>query len=142
MAKIYFDAASKGNPGMSTLGVVIIEEQRRFTYSDVIGERENHEAEWEALLFALNEAEQLHVRNALIYTDSKLIEDAVHREFVKNIKYKPYLEQYLKISHQFDLCFVKWVPREQNKEANMLAQTKLHQYTKQNTTSKYKKRHT
>lgn len=139
MAKIYFDAATKGNPGMSTYGVVIVDEQQRFQYSDVIGEKENHEAEWEALLVALNQAARLNITNALIYTDSKLIEDAVQRKFVKNIKYKNYLNQYLKISQQFELCFVKWVPREQNKEANMLAQTKLHQYSKQNKIQKNKR---
>lgn len=130
MAKIYFDAASKGNPGLSTYGVVIVENNQRYQYADIIGEKENHEAEWEALLLALTKAEQLSVTNALIHTDSKLIEDAVNREFVKNKRYKPYLDTYVSLSNRFNLCFVKWIPREQNKEANMLAQTKLYEYTK------------
>lgn len=54
MAKIYFDAASQGNPGLSTYGVVIVENHQRYVFADVIGEKENHEAEWEALLIALN----------------------------------------------------------------------------------------
>ncbi|SUK13979.1 RNase HI [Staphylococcus agnetis] len=130
MAKIYFDAASQGNPGLSTYGVVIVENHQRYIFADVIGEKENHEAEWEALLIALKQAQNLNVTNALIHTDSKLIEDAVNREFVKNAKYKHYLTSYLALSNTFDLCFVKWIPREQNKEANMLAQTKLYQFTK------------
>ncbi|UEX89172.1 ribonuclease HI family protein [Staphylococcus ratti] len=130
MAKIYFDAASQGNPGLSTYGVVIVEENKRYTFSNVLGEMENHEAEWEALLVALKEAKQLNIENALIHTDSKLIEDAVNCEFVKNRKYKHYLEDYLHATAHFQLCFVKWIPREQNKEANMLAQTQLYRYTK------------
>lgn len=39
MAKIYFDAASQGNPGLSTYGVVIVENHQRYVFADVIGEK-------------------------------------------------------------------------------------------------------
>lgn len=130
MAKIYFDAATKGNPGLSACGVVIVDETTRHTYTQVLGEMDNHSAEWEALIYALNQALQLQVPNALIYTDSQLIEDAVNRNFVKNKHFKPYLEQFNQQAEMFELCFVKWVPRGQNKEANQLAQQTLYQATK------------
>ncbi|UXR70819.1 MULTISPECIES: ribonuclease HI family protein [unclassified Staphylococcus] len=131
MAKIYFDAATKGNPGVSTCGVVIVEESERHTYSQVLGEMDNHSAEWESLIFALEQAKQLQVTNALIYTDSQLIEDVVNRNFVKNKRFKPYLDRFNQLSQAFDLCFVKWIPRAQNKEANQLAQQTLYRVTKQ-----------
>ncbi|MEJ7540774.1 ribonuclease HI family protein [Staphylococcus intermedius] len=127
MAKIYFDAATKGNPGISACGVVIVTEEARHTFTKVLGEMDNHSAEWEALLFALEQAKVLAVPNALVYTDSQLIEDAVNREFVKNARFKPYLERYLQITSAFELAFVKWVPRAQNKAANQLAQDALYQ---------------
>ncbi|QLK86171.1 ribonuclease HI family protein [Staphylococcus sp. 17KM0847] len=126
MAKIYFDAATKGNPGMSACGVVIVDDVERYTYTAVLGEMDNHSAEWEALIYALRQAQQLCVTNALIFTDSKLIEDAVNREFVKNLRFKQFLEQYFTLSKDFSLCFVKWIPRSQNKEANILAQQTLY----------------
>ncbi|AVQ33173.1 ribonuclease H [Staphylococcus muscae] len=131
MAKIYFDAATKGNPGVSACGIVIVEENERHIFSQILGEMDNHSAEWEALIYAVKQAAQLQVSNALIYTDSQLIEDVVNRNFVKNKKFKPYLDQFNQQSQIFDLCFVKWIPRAQNKEANHLAQQTLYQATKQ-----------
>ncbi len=127
LAKIYFDAATKGNPGVSACGVVIVTEDARHTFTKVLGEMDNHSAEWEALLFALEQAEALTVENALVFTDSQLIEDAVNREFVKNTRFKPYLSAYLQSAARFELAFVKWVPRAQNKAANQLAQDALYQ---------------
>ncbi|MCS4485433.1 ribonuclease HI family protein [Staphylococcus americanisciuri] len=131
MAKIYFDAATKGNPGMSACGIVIVEEAQRYTDGQILGEMDNHSAEWEALIYALQQAAQLQVVNALIYTDSQLIEDAVNRNYVKNRRFKPYLVQFNELADTFNLCFVKWVPRGQNKEANQLAQQTLYQAIKQ-----------
>ncbi|ARJ51855.1 ribonuclease HI family protein [Staphylococcus lutrae] len=125
MAKIYFDAATKGNPGLSTCGVVIVTEENRYTFTAELGEMDNHTAEWEALLFALSQAQTLNVKNALFFTDSQLIEDAVNREFVKNVRFKPYLTRFLQDSQTFQLTFVKWIPRTQNKAANQLAQNTL-----------------
>lgn len=127
LAKIYFDAATKGNPGLSACGVVIVTENERYTFTKLLDALDNHSAEWEALLFALEQAQTLAVANALVFTDSQLIEDAVNREFVKNGRFKPYLERYLQMTHDFELAFVKWIPRAQNKAANQLAQDALYQ---------------
>ncbi|MBI5975476.1 ribonuclease HI family protein [Staphylococcus canis] len=127
MAKIYFDAASNGNPGMSTYGIAIVDNDVRETYSGFLGEMDNHSAEWEAMLLALDKAHSLNIRNALLHTDSKLIEEAVEREFVRNPVFQNYLKQYFIKAQLFDLSIVKWVPRAQNKEANHLAQNALFQ---------------
>ena len=55
------------------------------------------------------------MNNALLYTDSKLIADSVEAGYVKNAKFKPYFEQLEILEQDFDLLFVKWVPRDQNK---------------------------
>ncbi len=132
MAKIYLDAASKGNPGLSAYGITIVEDGYRKTYSGALGEMDNHSAEWETLLLALEKAKALNVQNALIHTDSKLIEEAIQRGFIRNPKFKGYLEKYQKLAEEaFVICFVKWIPRSQNKEANALAQQTLYQLTKE-----------
>ena len=46
MAKIYFDAATKGNPGRSACAVVIKEESERHVFTHDLGELDNHSAEW------------------------------------------------------------------------------------------------
>lgn len=81
--KIYFDAATKGNPGRSACAVVIKEESERHVFTHDLGELDNHSAEWAAMIYALEHARELNVRNALLHTDSKLIEDSVNSGRVK-----------------------------------------------------------
>lgn len=44
---------------------------------------DNHSAEWSAFIHALEHARELNVSNALLHTDSKLIEDSVNQGYVK-----------------------------------------------------------
>lgn len=130
MPQIYFDAASKGNPGESCCACVIITDDARHHFTSYLGEMDNHRAEWEALIFSIQHAMELEVGNALIYTDSKLIADSIDKDYVKNPTFKPYFELFKELERQFDLIFVKWIPRAQNKEANQLAQTALRKQLK------------
>ncbi|GGI39790.1 ribonuclease HI family protein [Mammaliicoccus stepanovicii] len=130
MPQIYFDAATKGNPGESCCAVVIIIDGLRHQFTKSLGLLDNHRAEWEAFIYSLEEAKNLNVKNALIYTDSKLIADSIDKNYVKNKAFKPYFEQYKSIEQKFDLIFVKWIPRAQNKESNHLAQAALRKYLK------------
>ena len=131
MAKIYFDAATKGNPGRSACAVVIKEESERHVFTHDLRELDNHSAEWAAMIYALEHARELNVRNALLHTDSKLIEDSMMQGKVKNAKFKVYFENIEILEQSFDLMFVRWIPRKQNKEANQLAQQTLYKLTSQ-----------
>ena len=106
------------------------EESERHVFTHDLGEMDNHSAEWAAMLHALEHARELNVINALLYTDSKLIEDSVNSGRVKNAKFKPYFDNMEILEQSFELMFVKWVPREQNKEANQYAQQALYKLTK------------
>ena len=83
MAKIYFDAATAGNPGQSACSIVIITEQERLHYDCDLGILDNHSAEWAAFVFALECAKHHGITTALVYTDSKLIEDSMNKGQVK-----------------------------------------------------------
>lgn len=74
-------------------------------------------------------ARELKVSNALLFTDSKLIEDSMMQGKVKNAKFKVYFENIEILEQSFDLMFVRWIPRKQNKEANQLAQQTLYKLT-------------
>ncbi|MBO3062543.1 MULTISPECIES: ribonuclease HI family protein [Mammaliicoccus] len=130
MSQIYFDAATKGNPGESTCGIVIIVDNERHYFTESLGLMDNHRAEWEAFILSLKHAAELNVNNALVYTDSKLIGDSIEKNFVKNEMFKSYFNEYKQLQQKFDLVFVKWIPRVQNKEANQLAQTALRKHLK------------
>jgi len=46
---------------------------------------------------------------------------SVEKQYVKNELFKPYLETALKLIEEFELFFIKWIPEQQNKAADMLA---------------------
>ncbi|MEL0538734.1 ribonuclease HI family protein [Staphylococcus debuckii] len=130
MAKIYFDAAVKGNPGPASVAVVIAEESEHQIYTKDIPSTDNHSAEWEAFIYALECAKAQHVETALVATDSKLVADTLEKGFTKNEKFKAYLFEAAKKMKDFDLCLINWIPRAQNKEANHHAQQALYQQLK------------
>ncbi|MBU0437636.1 ribonuclease HI family protein [Staphylococcus succinus] len=130
MAKIYFDAATAGNPGESACAVVIITDEQRIQYDTNLGIMDNHSAEWASLVFALKCALEHNITTALVYTDSKLIEDSLTKRQVKNEKFKYYFNMVLNLEPRFDLFFVRWIPRNQNKEANHHAKNALYKITK------------
>ncbi|GEP78413.1 ribonuclease HI family protein [Staphylococcus carnosus] len=130
MAKIFFDAAVKGNPGPASIAVVIVEKSNHQIYTKDISPTDNHSAEWEAFIFALECAEQQEVDTALVSTDSKLVVDSLEKGFTKNEKFKSYLMEAAKKMKVFDLCLINWIPRAQNKEANHHAQQALYQQLK------------
>lgn len=129
MAKVYFDAATKGNPGVSACAVVIVTDSARYHFEKDLGEMENnHLAEWEALIFAMACAQDLQLDTLLLHTDSKVIADSVEANYVKNKAFQPYMASYHTYMPHFDLVFIKWVARNQNKEANHYAKQALHRY--------------
>ncbi|MEK9148005.1 MAG: RNase H family protein, partial [Patescibacteria group bacterium] len=59
---IYTDGGSRGNPGPAALGVVFMDEAGRVLkrYAKLLGRKTNNEAEYEAVLFALQKARALY----------------------------------------------------------------------------------
>ena len=58
MAKIYFDAATKGNPGRSACAIVVKEESERHVFTHDLGEMDNNSAEWAPMLNAMAHARE------------------------------------------------------------------------------------
>ncbi|MFJ8262606.1 ribonuclease HI family protein [Rummeliibacillus sp. NPDC094406] len=121
MLEVYIDAASAGNPGPSAIGVFIKGEGHQVKISEPIGITNNHVAEFMALIRGLQEAAKLSTGIISVRSDSKIVVASIEKEFVKNEEYKPYLEAALKLTGQFDLFFIKWIPDSQNKAADALA---------------------
>ena len=72
--EIYIDGASKGNPGHSGVGIVILREGRVIkNISGYIGKVTNNVAEYTALIYALEEALKLEAKSLKINTDSQLL---------------------------------------------------------------------
>ncbi|RFU65481.1 reverse transcriptase-like protein [Peribacillus glennii] len=121
MIEVYTDGASAGNPGPSGAGIFIKNNGQVERHSIPLGIMENHEAEYHALIKALELCIEKEYKSVSFRTDSQLIHRAIEKEFVKNKRYSPLLDRVLELSRKLDLFFLKWVPGSENKSADELA---------------------
>ncbi|GIN70114.1 ribonuclease H [Bacillus sp. J14TS2] len=126
MLEVYIDGASAGNPGPSGAGIFIKNEGSTESYSFPLGEMENHEAEFHALLKALEICVKEGASIVSVRSDSSAVVQAVERQFVRNKKYQPFLSEILHTITEFDLFFIKWIPSKENKQADLLARKAIH----------------
>ncbi|WP_247001215.1 ribonuclease HI [Halosolutus gelatinilyticus] len=128
-AHVYFDGAARGNPGPAAVGWVIVTgDGIAAEGSDRIGRATNNQAEYEALIAALEVAgdygyDEIHVRG-----DSELIVKQVRGEYDTN---NPELREKRVTVHELLTDFDEWtlehVPREVNDRADALANEALDQ---------------
>nr|WP_263325983.1 reverse transcriptase-like protein [Neobacillus sp. Marseille-Q6967] len=131
MIEVYIDGASAGNPGPSGAGIFIKGNGTADKYSIPLGVMSNHEAEYHALIKALEICLDKGLSHSIVSfrTDSELVNNAVEKEFAKNKQYSPLLEEALRLSKQFDLFFIKWIPSLENKVADELARLAIRKNT-------------
>ena len=121
---LYTDGGSRGNPGPSGIGVIILDSKRKKIkeVSKYIGETTNNVAEYSALVCALEEASRLNADEVVVYMDSELIAKQLNGEYrVKGENIKALFEKALGILKNFESFEIKHIGREKNKEADKLA---------------------
>ncbi|WP_455663154.1 reverse transcriptase-like protein [Pradoshia sp.] len=122
MIEVYIDGAAKGNPGLSGAGIFIKSGEGQERYSIPLGIRDNHEAEYLALIHALRICQEKGYKDIIsVRTDSKHVADAVEKEFVKKEPYRSLLTESLELAASFPMFFIKWIPESQNKTADQLS---------------------
>lgn len=119
--EVYIDGASAGNPGESGAGIFIKHNGEVERVSIPLGNMSNHEAEFSAFIAALKICVGKGYKIVSFRTDSKLVNESVEKEFVKNKAYAPLLQEALELIKEFDLFFIKWIPSSENKTADGLA---------------------
>ena len=121
--EIYIDGGSRGNPGPAGIGVVILDERGK-TIKDIakyIGETTNNIAEYNALLYGLEEALIIRADEILINMDSELVAKQLSGDYrVKDSNIKPLFERALNMLKSFKGFEIKHIKREKNKEADKL----------------------
>lgn len=125
---VYVDGASRGNPGPSSIGVVIEDEAGGTIkeYGRAIGEQTNNVAEYTALLDALRTAEELGAKRVKVRSDSQLLVRQFNGQYrVKNERLMKYLLQIQNLRRRFESVELEHVPRELNKRADRLANEAL-----------------
>ena len=122
------DGAARGNPGPASYGVVL----RRPDGSPLeslgkyIGRATNNVAEYYALIAALDYAAANGVRRLRVGSDSQLIVNQMKGLYkVKDAGLKPLHERARKQAAALESFSIQYVPREQNREADSLANAAL-----------------
>ncbi|GEL76082.1 ribonuclease HI family protein [Tenuibacillus multivorans] len=122
MIEVYTDGASKGNPGLSGAGIYIKTKGVNHEYSFPLGTQSNHEAEFKAVIKALEICQESFPDEILSFrSDSQIVVDVIENEYTKNKTFQPYLEEIQEKSGAFPHFFIKWIPSSQNKHADQLA---------------------
>ncbi|RSK27323.1 reverse transcriptase-like protein [Bacillus sp. HMF5848] len=125
MLEVYIDGASAGNPGLSGAGIFIKYDGKTEQYKIPLGMMDNHEAEFAALIKALEICQQHKADIISIRTDSQAVERALDKRFAKNEKYNVYLQQALQLVDEYSYWFVKWIPSKENQVADQLARSAI-----------------
>ncbi len=121
---LYIDGASKGNPGKAGAGIWITNEEgeRISEKSRYLGHKTNNEAEYWALLLGLQEARRLGGERVQVFTDSELVERQMRGIYrVKDLNLKILHNVVLEHLKGFSSFEIRFIPREENKEADRLA---------------------
>ena len=122
------DGASRGNPGPAAIGATIKDEKGQLlaSISQRIGRATNNQAEYRALIAALKEAVKLGAIEASIYLDSELVVKQLSGKYrVKNAALKPLYQEVKKLQGRLRGSVVNHIPRQQNVEADSLANATL-----------------
>ncbi|WP_280771872.1 reverse transcriptase-like protein [Salipaludibacillus daqingensis] len=122
MIELYIDGGSAGDPGPSGAGVFIKGTDPVIRQLFPLKKMSNHEAEFHACIKGLLVCKEHQFSTVSIRSDSKVLVQAVEKEYVKNPTFKPLLQEILSIIQEdFDYVFIKWIPSKSNKEADNLA---------------------
>lgn len=122
------DGASRGNPGPAAIGATIKDEQGRLitVISQSIGQATNNQAEYRAIITALETAIGLGANQVDILSDSELVVRQINGRYrVKNAALKPLYQRVKQLQSQLEGSTVTHIPGQQNTEAHNLADKAL-----------------
>ena len=124
------DGGSRGNPGPASYGVVIRDPRGEIVarLKKYIGRMTNNVAEYYGLIAALDYAQSQGIRALRVESDSELLVQQMRGRYkVKSADLQPLFERAKKMSQSFESFRIDHVYREQNREADALANEALDQ---------------
>ena len=120
--KIYSDGGSRGNPGPSATGYVILTEDEGYILEQggsYLGVTTNNQAEYHAVKQALEAAAKFNPKEIAVCVDSLLVANQLNGIFkVKNKELWPVHAAIKKLAEDFDSVSFRHVYREDNKLAD------------------------
>jgi ribonuclease HI len=121
---LYTDGASRGNPGPSGAGAILLdgEGRRLLELNRFLGTATNNEAEYHGLIAGLKAAEDLGVARLRIFLDSELVVKQLRGEYrVRNARLQVLFKEVASRLQRLTSYAIIHVRRELNQEADRLA---------------------
>ncbi len=112
---VYTDGASRGNPGHAAVGYAIFDRTGSCREKDgrYVGTKTNNEAEYEALLMAIDRAKRHSKDSVKFHSDSELMVHQVNGVYqVKKDHLRRYVERIQEGVRDFGSFRLVYVPRE------------------------------
>ncbi|MGX7197818.1 ribonuclease HI family protein [Enterococcus olivae] len=127
MIKAYIDAATKGNPGPSGGGIVLLGQDLYIQESFPLPELSNHQAEFASFNQLLDYLldKRLEEQTIMVYTDSKILAQTVDKNYTNNLNFQNYLQEIQEKLPSFSMLILQWIPESKNKGADNLARQGL-----------------
>ena len=125
---IFTDGASRNNPGPAAIGVIIKDTlgNTLASISQPIGQTTNNQAEYRAIIAALENAIHLGATQVDMRSDSELAVRQINGRYrVKKAELKPLYLKVMQLAGQLEGFTITSIPREQNEEADRLANLAL-----------------
>lgn len=112
--RVYSDGASRGNPGISAIAFMIMTEDSRLLkrYSKYVGIRTSNQAEYHALISALESASTFTEGEVTCYLDSELVVKQLVGEYrVRSPRLRTLWLEVQKLKQNFHTIDFRKVPR-------------------------------
>lgn len=125
---LFTDGGSRGNPGDSAIGAVLYDETGHTVaeISEYIGITTNNQAEYRALIAALERAQQLGASTVNVFADSELMIKQMKGVYrVKNPELAHRFMEAIALARNFSKITFTHVRREKNKAADALVNKAL-----------------
>jgi len=121
--KIFFDGGCRPNPGRMETAVVA---RGVVQYHSDCGTGTSSDAEWLALIDAVEVALSIGARDVVLLGDSAMVvEQANGRAKCRSRTFAAYLEKFQTLTANFDRVRIRKIPRNQNLAGIALAKTRL-----------------
>lgn len=126
VVKVFVDGASKGNPGEGGAGIVFYDQDGRIILeiSQYLGYTTNNEAEYKALILAMERLSQEsgRIKEVAVYSDSELMTRQINGSYsVRSNSLKRLYKQVKDLIKRFEVFSIHHIPRTQNSLADKLA---------------------
>jgi ribonuclease HI len=125
---IHTDGAARGNPGPAAIGVIVTDETGNLLarISRHIGMTTNNQAEYQAIIAALDKAITMGARHVVLKSDSELVVKQINGRYkIKSTALRPLYQKVVQLIGSLESFAISYIRREQNAAADALANEAL-----------------